>query len=190
MRLPNPTPMSRIGLKPIPLPAGVEASVNGGVVTVKGPKGTLTTKLHEDARAEVTADKTVLVTVKDNTKIHQRALWGLSRQLIANMVDGVQKPFEKQLEFVGVGYKVALTGKNVKMDVGFSHSVDFPLPEGIEGKVEKQVLTLTGIDKQLVGEIAAQIRRVRPPEPYKGKGIKYVNEVIRRKAGKTAKTAG
>jgi large subunit ribosomal protein L6 len=181
--------MSRIGLKPIPLASGVDATVNGSVVLVKGPKGTLTVTLHPDVKAERTPDSAIAVSVKDSANIHQRALWGLSRQLIANAVLGVQKPFEKSLEFVGVGYKVAMNGKSVKMDVGFSHSVDFPLPEGIEGKVEKQVLTLTGIDKHLVGEIAAQIRRVRPPEPYKGKGIKYVDEVIRRKAGKTAKTA-
>lgn len=181
--------MSRIGLKPIPLATGVDANVNGNLVTVKGPKGTLSVTLHPAVTATVTPERTVTVTVAHPDNVSERALWGLMRQLIANAVSGVQKPYEKQLEFVGVGYKVNMAGNTVKMDVGYSHPVEFPLPQGIEGKVEKQVLTITGIDKHLVGEMAAQIRRVRPPEPYKGKGIKYVTEVVRRKAGKTAKTA-
>jgi large subunit ribosomal protein L6 len=181
--------MSRIGLKPIPLPAGVDVNVQGQTVTVKGPKGTLTVSLHPAASATVSPERVLTVQVKNPDTVSERAIWGLMRQLMANAVAGVQKPYEKQLEFVGVGYKVNMAGKSVKMDVGYSHPVDFPLPEGIEGKVEKQVLTLSGIDKHLLGEIAAQIRRVRPPEPYKGKGIKYIDEVIRRKAGKTAKTA-
>jgi large subunit ribosomal protein L6 len=181
--------MSRIGLKPVPLATGVDVNVQDKVVTVKGPKGTLTVTLHPAVSATVTPEHTVTVQVKNPEVVSERALWGLSRQLIANAVQGVQKPYEKQLEFVGVGYKVSMAGNAVKMEVGYSHPVDFPLPTGIEGKVEKQVLTITGIDKHLVGEVAAQIRKVRPPEPYKGKGIKYVTEVIRRKAGKTAKTA-
>ena len=116
----------------------------------------------------------------------QRALWGLTRQLIDNAVQGVQKPFEKSLEFIGVGFRVSVSGNEVNMEVGFSHPVKFTLPEGIEAKVEKQVLTISGIDKQLVGEMAAQIRRTRPPEPYKGKGIRYTDEVVIRKAGKAA----
>jgi large subunit ribosomal protein L6 len=134
--------------------------------------------------------RALVVTVEDETKVDERAIWGLTRQLLANAVAGLQKPYEKALEFVGVGFKVALEGRNVVMDVGFSHKVTFPLPEGIDAKVDKQVLTLAGADKHLVGETAARIRRVKPPEPYKGKGIRYVGEVIRRKAGKTAaKTA-
>jgi large subunit ribosomal protein L6 len=121
--------------------------------------------------------------------VKDRSLWGLTRQLIMNAVMGVQKPYEKALEFVGVGFKVAVAGSKVNMEVGYSHPVVFDLPEGVEAKVEKQVLTISGISKYLVGETAAQIRRIRPPEPYKGKGIKYVDEVIRRKAGKTAKAA-
>lgn len=187
--------MSRIGLKPIVLPAsGVDVTVHDRSVTVKGPKGTLTVALHPAVSAAVgpTEDGTqaVTVTVARPDNVTERALWGLSRQLIANAVAGVQKPYEKALEFVGVGYRVSVSGNAVNMEVGFSHPVAFTLPSGIEGKVEKQVLTLSGIDKHLVGETAAQIRRVRPPEPYKGKGIKYTDEVIRRKAGKTAKTAG
>lgn len=181
--------MSRIGLKPIPLANGVDVTVQDRIVTVKGPKGTLSVALHPAVTATVTPDRTVEIRVAHEDNVSERALWGLMRQLVANAVQGVQKAYEKQLEFVGVGYKVAMAGTAVKMDVGYSHPVEYPLPQGIEGKVEKQVLTLSGIDKQLLGETAAQIRRVRPPEPYKGKGIKYVDEVVRRKAGKTAKAA-
>ncbi|MEO5927118.1 MAG: 50S ribosomal protein L6 [Patescibacteria group bacterium] len=179
--------MSRIGKKPIPLPNGVEATVASSIVTVKGPKGTLTVPLHPYVSAVLEADpKAIVVSVKDPEHVEHRALWGLMRQLIANAVQGVQTPYEKSLEFVGVGYKVALAGRTLNIEAGFSHPVPFPLPEGIEAKVEKQILTLTGISKHLVGETAAQIRRIRPPEPYKGKGIKYTTETIRRKAGKTA----
>jgi len=128
--------------------------------------------------------------VTDETSKHEKALWGLTRQLIMNAVEGVQKPFEKSLEFVGVGFKVAQAGPNkLTIEVGFSHPVNVDLPKGIESKIEKQVLTLSGIDKQLVGETAAQIRRIRKPEPYKGKGIKYTTETIKRKAGKAATKA-
>jgi large subunit ribosomal protein L6 len=188
--------MSRIGSKPISLPNGVDASVNDRVVSVKGPKGSLTVALHPAVTATVhpaghegATERVIAVSVNKPDVVAERALWGLSRQLIANAVAGVQKPYEKSLEFVGVGYKVSMAGKNVHMDLGFSHPIDYPLPEGIEGKTEKQILTISGIDKKMVGEVSAQIRRLRPPEPYKGKGIKYTDEVIRRKAGKTAKTA-
>lgn len=180
--------MSRIGKKPVVLPAGVEASVANGVVSIKGPKGSLTVPLNKDVTVTVQTDpRAVVVAVSDETNVDDRALWGLFRQLIQNAVDGVQKPFEKALEFVGVGYKVALEGRKVMMDVGYSHRVPYELPAGVDAKVEKQILTLSGMDKYLVGETAACIRRVRPPEPYKGKGIKYTDETIRRKAGKTAK---
>ena len=181
--------MSRIGLKPIPLENGVDVNVQDRAVVVKGAKGTLTVTLPPAVTATVTPEKTVVITVKNPDNGTERAQWGLARQLVANAVQGVQKPYEKALEFVGVGYRVSAAGNVVKMEVGFSHPVEFSLPQGIDAKVEKQVLTLSGIDKQMLGEAAAQIRRVRPPEPYKGKGIKYVDEVIRRKAGKTAKTA-
>ncbi len=181
--------MSRIGKKPVLLPAGVDATVEGGAVTVKGPKGSLIVQLANDVMISTQADPRALtVSVADEQNVDNRALWGLFRQLLQNAVEGVQKPFEKAMEFVGVGYKVAVEGRTVMMDVGYSHRVPFVLPEGIDAKAEKQILTLTGIDKYLVGETAARIRRVRPPEPYKGKGIKYTDEVVRRKAGKTAKT--
>lgn len=179
--------MSRIGKKPIPLPNGVDATVTSSSVSVKGPKGTVTVPLHAAVTVAMENDpKALVVSVKDTESVEQRALWGLTRQLIANAVQGVQTPFEKSLEFVGVGYKVALAGRTLNVEAGFSHPVPFALPEGIDAKVEKQVVTLTGVDKHLVGETAAQIRRIRPPEPYKGKGIKYTTETIRRKAGKTA----
>ncbi|MFA5185094.1 MAG: 50S ribosomal protein L6 [Patescibacteria group bacterium] len=179
--------MSRIGKKPIILPSGVEATLGAGEVTIKGPKGTLTVGLNSLVKVALENEpKSLVVTVgvEDDTK--QRALWGLTRQLLSNAVDGVQKPFERSLEFVGVGFKVALAGNALNIEVGFSHPVKFELPKGIEAKVDKQVVTLSGIDKQLVGETAARIRRIKPPEPYKGKGIKYTDEVIRRKAGKAA----
>ncbi len=180
--------MSRIGKKILPLPTGVDATISSDAVTIKGPKGTLVVKLPPHASVTLVAEpRSLEVTVADPTVVKQNALWGLTRQLLANAVAGVQKPFEKSLEFVGVGFKVALVGSNkLTLDVGFSHSVDFALPPGIEAKVEKQILTISGIDKHLVGEITAQIRRIRPPEPYKGKGIKYTTETIRRKAGKAA----
>ncbi len=181
--------MSRIGRKLIPIPNGVDVNVAGLVVTVKGPKGMLTVALHPHVKAEVTPEKTVVVSVQNPEAIEDRALWGTSRKLIANAVEGVAKPFEKKLEFIGVGYKVAVAGRTVTMDVGFSHSVKIELPDAITATVEKNVLTISGIDRQLVGETAARIRRVRPPEPYKGKGIKYSDEVVRRKAGKAAKAS-
>jgi large subunit ribosomal protein L6 len=179
--------MSRIGKKSILLPNGVDATVASSSVSVKGPKGTVTIPLHALVSVATEGDpKSLVVKVVDENSVEQKALWGLTRQLIANAVDGVQKPFEKALEFVGVGYKVALAGRTLNVEAGFSHPVPFQLPEGIDAKVEKQIVTLSGVDKHLVGETAAQIRRIRPPEPYKGKGIKYTTETIRRKAGKTA----
>ncbi len=182
--------MSRIGKKPIIIPTNVEASVDAGLVRVKGPKGDLSVPIPPHTHVVMEQDpKSLIITVDLPDQVHQRALWGLARQLINNAVEGVQKPYQKQLEFVGVGFKVALEGRTVVMDVGFSHKVRSELPVGVEAVVEKQVLTLSSADKYLVGETAAQLRRIKPPEPYKGKGIKYMNEVIRRKAGKTAKTA-
>lgn len=181
--------MSRIGRKPVAIPSGVDVNIAERVVTVKGPKGTMKVDLHPHVRASVTPEKTVVVEVEDAERIEDRALWGLFRKLIANAVEGVEKGFEKKLEFVGVGYRVSVSGNKVQMEVGFSHPVIFDLPEGIAAAVEKNVLTITGIDKHMVGEVAARIRRIRPPEPYKGKGIKYIDEVVRRKAGKAAKAA-
>ncbi len=182
--------MSRIGKKPILLPSGIDLAVEAGKVIVKGPKATLTIPLPPHASIALQDDpRSAVVSVENETDVSQRAIWGLTRQLVSNAVQGLQKPYEKSLEFVGVGYKVALEGRTVVMDVGYSHSIKFPLPEGVDGKVDKQVLNLSSADKYLLGETAAQIRRFRPPEPYKGKGVKYLDEVIRRKAGKTAKSA-
>jgi large subunit ribosomal protein L6 len=179
--------MSRIGKKPIVLPAGVEANLGASEVSIKGPKGSLKVELHPDVKVALEDEpKGLVVTVTNPELPKHKALWGLMRQLLANAVQGVQKPFEKSLEFVGVGFRVALQGNALMIEVGFSHPVKFDLPPGIEAKVDKQIVTLSGIDKQLVGETAARIRRIKPPEPYKGKGIKYTDEVIRRKAGKAA----
>lgn len=183
--------MSRIGKKPILLPNGVDATVDRTSVVVKGAKGSLTVRLNPAVTVAMESEPRALtVNVGDPESKDEKSLWGLTRQLLANAVAGVQAPFEKSLEFVGVGFKVSLAGKTLNMDVGFSHPVAFSLPDGIEAKVDKQVVTVSGIDKHLVGETAARIRRIRPPEPYKGKGIKYTTETVRRKAGKTAAKAG
>ena len=183
--------MSRIGKKLIPLPAGVDATVSNESVVIKGPKGTLTVPLPPHSHAELAAEPRSIVVTVDHPEITKNnAIWGLARQLVANAVAGVQKAFDKQLEFVGVGFKVAMAGANaLNIEVGFSHPVKFELPAGISATVDKQLVTISGIDKQLVGETAAKIRSLRPPEPYKGKGIRYSNELVRRKAGKTGKAA-
>jgi large subunit ribosomal protein L6 len=178
--------MSRVGKKPLPIPSGVDAKVDGATVRVKGPKGELSLTVHPRVSVAV-ADGTLTVGVKDENYVKDRALWGLTRRLLENLVLGVTKGFEKKLEVNGIGYKVSVQGKILKLDVGFSHEVDFPIPADLAISVEKNVITVSGIDKQRVGEIASQIRRVRKPEPYKGKGIKYVEETIVRKAGKAAK---
>lgn len=175
--------MSRIGKQPIAIPSGVEVTIGKDMINVKGPKGALATPAHEKIVVAKDGDHLVL-TRADESRI-ARAQHGLRRTLLSNCVLGVTKGFEKILEVVGVGYKVQVQGKNVVLTVGFSHPVEFPLPAGVEAKAEGNKLTLTGIDKQAVGEVAAQIRRVRPPEPFKGKGIKYADETIRRKAGKS-----
>jgi len=180
--------MSRVGKKPLTIPKGVDVTVEGDVIAVKGPKGRLTTPLLRHVRVSVEGD-ILSVDVADPEHVKQRAVWGLTRRLIENMVNGVTKGFERKLEVNGIGYKVALQGKVLKLDVGYSHDVDFPLPEDVTAAVDKNVITLFSIDKQRVGEIAAQIRRIRKPEPYKGKGIKYMEEVIVRKAGKAAKAS-
>jgi large subunit ribosomal protein L6 len=175
--------MSRIGKREIELPSGVSVELGGEAVTVKGPKGQLSTPTHPKI-AYALEDGKVKLTRLDETRI-ARAQHGLRRTLLANLVEGVSKGFSKTLEVIGVGYKVSTAADTVSLAVGYSHPVEFKLPAGIEAKVEGNKLTLTGIDKELLGETAARIRRVRPPEPFKGKGIKYDNEVIRRKAGKS-----
>jgi large subunit ribosomal protein L6 len=180
--------MSRIGKKPIELPQGVEVKLDNNVLTVKGPKGQLTQELHPVVSVKI-EENLVTVEVKNNEDTKQKALWGLFRSLVNNMVLGVTEGFEKKLEINGVGYKAALSGRKVILNVGYSHPVEFELPEGIECKVEKNEIHISGINKQVVGEVAANIRKVRKPEPYKGKGIKYSDEIIRRKVGKAAAKA-
>lgn len=181
--------MSRVGKLVITIPSGVTVAQNGNIVTVTGPKGELSTHILPVALVEITEDA-VNVTRKNDSK-EARAAHGLTRQLIANMVKGVTDGFEKRLEMKGVGYRAAAEGdKKLTLSVGFSHPVVMDAPENISFKVEKNVITVSGMDKQVVGEVAAQIRKVRPPEPYKGKGIMYLGERIRRKAGKAAKAGG
>ena len=175
--------MSRIGKLPISLPAGVEVVIDGQEVEVKGPNGTLRRQFHPMVQIERT-DGALRVSPIENTQ-QGRALWGLSRSLLNNMVVGVSTGFTKVLEIIGVGYKAEVDGSTLKLALGFSHPVIFPLPAGINGSVEKNtIVTLTGFDKELLGQVCANLRRYRPPEPYKGKGIKFQGEAIRRKVGK------
>jgi len=180
--------MSRIGRKIIIIPNGVTLTVANNQVSAAGPKGQLARPIPAVVKVAV-ADNTATVTVAEPTNGDQRALWGLWRKLIANMVEGVATGFSKKLELNGVGYRVAMQGNKVVMSLGFSHPVEFVLPAGISGVAEGNALTISGADKEQVGQTAATIRSIRKPEPYKGKGIKYSDEVIRRKAGKAAKAA-
>jgi large subunit ribosomal protein L6 len=174
--------MSRIGKKPIIIPAGVKVALNGRTVKVEGPKGRLERELHELVEIRVEADQ---IQVDPPNQRTGGALQGLTRTLVANMVDGVTKGFTRGLEINGVGYRAELKGTTLNLALGYSHPVEYPLPAGVSAEVEKQTkITLTGIDKELVGATAAKIRSFRPPEPYKGKGIKYADERILRKAGK------
>ncbi|MEI7452002.1 MAG: 50S ribosomal protein L6 [Candidatus Falkowbacteria bacterium] len=177
--------MSRIGKAPITIPANVEVKVSGKNITVKGPKGELKLALRSEVSVNV-ENNTITVDVNDKENVKVRAFWGLFRNLINNMVIGVSTGFFKKMEIKGVGYRAQVNGQKLLLNLGFSHQVDFPLPEGITALVEGNFLTISGFDKQVVGEVSAQIRRLRKPEPYKGKGIRYIDEVIRRKAGKTA----
>ena len=178
--------MSRVGLKPISIPTGVEVKVDGNVVRVKGPKGELTQEIPTGIK--VVQDGAVVKVERPNDDGHYRAMHGLTRSLIANMVEGVTKGFEKVLEINGVGYRATLQGKKLVLSIGYSHPVEFQAQPGIEIEVPApNRIIVKGADKQRVGQLAAEIRGVRPPEPYQGKGIKYVNETIRRKAGKAGK---
>ena len=175
--------MSRIGKLPIPLQGGVNVKVDAGVVTVAGPKGTLTQPLADGISAELQDDRLVLKRKDDSKK--QKALHGLMRALLANAVTGVAKGFSRDLEIQGVGYRAQLSGPTVTFNLGYTHPVDFPVPQGIQITVDKQTkVTVAGIDRQQVGQVAAEIRSLRPPDVYKGKGIRYVGEVVRKKAGK------
>jgi large subunit ribosomal protein L6 len=175
--------MSRVGKKPVAIPSGVTASVEGQTVKVKGPKGALSVALHGDVAAKVEGNE-VKVDPRADTK-RARAMWGTYRSLLANAMTGVTKGFERRLEITGVGYRAAVQGKNLQVQLGYSHDIVYPIPEGITIAVPKPTeVVVTGIDKQKVGQVAAEIRDYRSPEPYKGKGVKYANEFIFRKEGK------
>ncbi|MEC5292171.1 50S ribosomal protein L6 [Aurantimonas sp. C2-6-R+9] len=175
--------MSRIGKKPIAVPEGVTASVEGQTVKAKGPKGELSFVVNEEVLVKM-EDGAVAVDPRDNSK-DARSKWGMSRTMIANILNGVKTGFEKKLEINGVGYRASLQGKNLQLALGFSHDVLYPVPEGIQIVVPKPTeIVISGIDRQQVGQVAAEIRGYRGPEPYKGKGVKYANETIVRKEGK------
>lgn len=175
--------MSRVGKKPIPIPKEVKIDLKGDLLVVTGPKGKLSRKIHPRVNI-ITKDGQMLVSVRDGNK-GSKALHGLFRALIVNMVTGVTQGFERALEIVGVGYRVELSGRRATFHLGYSNPVNFELPEGVEARVEKTRITLIGMDKELLGRTAAKMRTLREPEPYKGKGIRYEGEIIRRKAGKT-----
>ena len=176
--------MSRIGKLPITIPQGVKVELNNNLLKIKGPKGELVQKIHPLVIVNI-SDKEIRVDIKNKSNKNEKSLWGTFRKLIDNMVKGVTQGYQKQLEINGVGYKVKVEKDNLILNVGYSHPVNFQLPKGIDASQEKNIITISGIDKQLVGDTSAKIRRIRKPEPYKGKGIKYVDEVIRRKQGKT-----
>jgi large subunit ribosomal protein L6 len=175
--------MSRIGKKPVPVPSGVTANVEGQTVKVKGPKGALSFLVPDEVSVKL-EDGKVKVDPRNETK-RARSMWGTSRTMVANLVTGVTKGFERKLEITGVGYRAAVQGKNLQLALGYSHDVVYPIPEGIQIVTPKPTeITITGIDSQKVGQVAAEIRGFRPPEPYKGKGVKYAGEYIFRKEGK------
>lgn len=175
--------MSRTGLKPVAVPEGVNATIDGQMVSIKGPKGELSVVLVDDIEAQMTDDG-IKVTPRMETN-EARAMWGMSRTLVSNLVEGVTEGFEKTLEIQGVGYRAQVQGKNLQLQVGLSHDVNYPIPEGIEVKCPAPTeIVVSGIDRQKVGQVAAEIRKFRPPEPYKGKGIRYAGEYVFRKEGK------
>lgn len=182
--------MSRIGKQPISIPQGVDFKMEGVLVRVKGPKGELKRNLHQNMKIEVNNGE--IRVIRPNDERLNRSLHGLTRTLIHNMIVGVTEGYTKTLNIVGVGYKVELKGKELVMQLGFSHPVNYPAPEGIEFQVDskKNIINVHGIDKEKVGQVAAEIRGYRPPEPYKGKGVMYKDEKIKRKAGKTAVGTG
>lgn len=181
--------MSRIGKLPVTIPAGVKIAVDSGAVKLEGPKGKLQARIP--AGVQVKVDGSVVHVQRDNEARKVRALHGLTRKLIANMAQGVSQGFNRVLDINGVGYRAEVKGQEIHMTLGYSHPVVFPLPPGVSAAVERQIIiTLSGADRQLLGETAAKIRGLRPPEPYKGKGIKYREEFIKRKAGKAVGSAG
>ncbi len=180
--------MSRIGKQPITLPEKVQVNLEGSVVKVKGPKGELSYTTLEGIKVEQ-KEKELHILPGGSAKT-QKAYWGLTRTLVANMVTGVSEGFTKSLIFNGVGYKAAVSGNKLTLNLGYSHPIDYVLPEGIQAQVQQSTITISGISKELVGLVAAKVRSFRPPEPYKGKGIKYSDETIIRKAGKTGAKKG
>lgn len=177
--------MSRVGKKVRTIPAGAQVEIKQGQIIVKGPKGELKQIIHPHVTVSV-ADGKIEVTVANPENKKDRALWGTFSSIIANLLEGVTKGFKKELEINGVGYKAAMSGANLILEVGYSHPVNFAPVSGVKLGVEKNIISVEGFDKQAVGEMAAQIRAIKKVEPYKGKGIKYIDEIVRRKAGKTA----
>ena len=178
--------MSRVGKKTTTIPQGVTITADNGMLKVQGPKGTLERPVHKLVSVIIT-DGVASVDVANKENKMERSLWGTFSSHLNNMVTGVTAGYKKQLEVNGVGYRVAMQGRDIKIEVGFSHPVLYVVADGITASVEKNIITIEGIDKEKVGQVAAEIRAIKKPEPYKGKGIKYIDEVIRRKAGKTAK---
>ncbi len=175
--------MSRTGTKAVPIPEGVNAVIEGQLVSIKGPKGELSITLEKEVEAKLTDDG-IKMTARSETK-QARSFWGMSRSLVANLVDGVTQGYEKKLEILGVGYRAQVQGKTLNLQLGLSHDVKYDIPEGIEVKCPSQTeIIITGIEKQKVGQVAAEIRQYKPPEPYKGKGSRYAGEYVFRKEGK------
>lgn len=179
--------MSRVGKKPILIPENVEVKIEGQKVIIKGSKGELSREIRPEIKVEVKGNQ-IFVLPKEETK-KTKAFWGLTRTLLANMIKGVTEGYEKKLEIEGLGFKALVEGEDLKLLVGFTHPVKIKIPQDIKFLVEKNVITVSGIDKEKVGLVAAMIRKVKPPEPYKGKGIRYQGEIVRRKVGKKAATA-
>lgn len=178
--------MSRVGKKPIEIPKGVDVKIEGDLVKIKGPKGELSRKIRPEIKAEINEGKIFILPQIETKKT--KAFWGLTRTLLANNVKGVTEGYEKKLQIEGLGYKGEMAGENLILRAGFSHPVTIKAPAGIKFSVDKNIITVSGIDKELVGQVAAKIRKVRPPEPYKGKGIRYLGEVVKLKPGKKVVT--
>ena len=177
--------MSRVGKKPIEISDKIKVTYTDRVLTVSGEKGTLSRTIHPAVSLNI--DDSMLTVSIDTMDKKTKSLWGMTRAVIANMVTGVSQGFERALEINGIGYRAEVKGNHIEFNLGYSHPIDFPLPDGISASIEKNIIKLSGIDKELLGFTASTIRRLRPPEPYKGKGVKYAEEYIQRKAGKTAK---
>lgn len=179
--------MSKIGQLPVNVPNGVTVEINGNTINVSGPKGKLSFNFVKDIEVKTEENQLIIKAKKENKIV--RSIWGTTRKIISNMVKGVTEGWSKQLELVGTGYRAEVRGTTLVLTVGYSHPIEIQAPEGVTFKVEKSIITVEGPDREVIGQVAANIRGSRPPEPYKGKGVKYVNEVIRRKAGKAAKAA-